>query len=206
MLAVVLSYLLGAIPAGYLLNRAVEPFALRLLSYLPLTPPFHAQLARLVPRALSSSADLAKGALVLSALPALLNFAATGQWAWLVYPFVSPGLRTSAVIVLMVIGHVLSVYISGWGGRGIATALGGFLIITPLPACAAIALWLVLTLLLRSFRHSAIAASFALPIFIFLLQRLDLLFALAALILAIISIVTHLGAFPVHHSHRRETS
>jgi len=206
MLVVVLSYLLGAIPAGYLLNRTVETFAVRLLSYLPLTPPWPPQLARLVPRALSSCADLAKGALVVWALPALLNFVAAGQWAWLVYPFVSPGLRTSAVIVLMVVGHVLSVYISGWGGRGIATALGGFLILTPVPAWAAIALWLVLTLLLRSFRPSAIAASFALPVFIFLLQPLDLLFALAALVLAIISIVTHLGAFPVHHSHHRETS
>lgn len=206
MLVIVLSYLLGAIPAGYLLNRTIEAHTLRLLALLPLPRAWHAQISRLVPRAFSSCADLAKGAFIVWAVPALVQHVAAGQWDWLAYPLVSPGLRTSAVLVTMVVGHVLSVYICGWGGRGIATALGGFLVLTPIPACAAIALWLVLTPLLRSFRPSAIAASFALPVFIFLFQRLDLLYALAALVLAILSIMTHIGAFPVYHAHRREAS
>ncbi len=191
MLIIILAYILGAIPAGYLLNRRVETRVRRALLVLPLRAPWRDQAVRLAPRGLSAIADLVKGALIVWTIPALVEHSAAGQWAWLAYPLVSPGLRASAVLVSMVVGHVLSVFISGWGGRGVATALGGFLVLTPVPACAAMVVWLVLALVTRSFRSSAIAASFALPLLLILWQPFDVLYALAALLLALLSIATH---------------
>lgn len=199
MLVIALAYFLGAIPAGFLLNRALEPLLLRLVQLPAVPSAWRDRVSRLLPRALSSFADLTKGALVIWIVPSLAHLLSTSHWAWLTYPLISPGLRTSATLVTMVLAHVLSVYLCGWGGRGIATALGGCLVITPLPALAAILLWFLLLLVLRSLRLSALAASFALPLCILFFHPLEILYAIAAFLLALLAVLTHSNSPVTHH-------
>ncbi|MCX7847503.1 MAG: glycerol-3-phosphate acyltransferase [bacterium] len=199
MFVLVLSYFLGAIPAGYLLDRLSQPLLPPLLVRIPFSPSLRLFAQRLFPRILSSVADLSKGATVILLVPYLANVIATTPWAWLNYPLVSPGLRSSATLVFMVLAHVLSVYFCGWGGRGVATALGACLVLTPLPALASGALWFLVFLIFRSLRLSALAASFALPLFIILFQPLDRLFALAAFLLALLAIITHTNSSLAHY-------
>jgi glycerol-3-phosphate acyltransferase PlsY len=55
----------------------------------------------------------------------------------------------SYAILLAVCGHIFPIWLYGKGGKGVATALGGLLILAPLTAIIAICLWLLTFFLSR---------------------------------------------------------
>ncbi len=194
MLIVVLAYLVGAIPGGHLLNKLV-----RLL--LP-DAAWQERLARLHgPAVYSSMADIAKGSLVAWGIPALGAWLIGTQWGWLVRPFISPGLREVAALLTAVAGHVLSVYICGWGGRGISMTFGAFLVLAPIPAVGALCVAAIVAGATRTVWKGALVALWVLPALIWYFDRQALLYQGAALAIAVVSVATHVNVLR-HHGIR----
>jgi glycerol-3-phosphate acyltransferase PlsY len=73
--------------------------------------------------------------------------------------------------VAAILGHVFSVFVGFKGGKGVATAAGVMLGLTPLALAVAVAVWAVLVLLTGYVSLGSIAAAAVLPVAVYLLER-----------------------------------
>ena len=191
MLIIILSYFLGAIPAGYLINRYFPIINLITSdkSFLP------EKLKRSIElhgsKVLSIVADLLKGGITVWIVFRLGTRLSGSSFGFLIFPFVSPGLIHVGALISVVLGHVFSVYICGWGGRGVATALGGFLLLMPKAAFGAIIIFIITAYLKKSIPFASIVASWALPVLIWYFYRMNVPYQIAAILLATLSLITH---------------
>ncbi|HZN99084.1 MAG TPA: glycerol-3-phosphate 1-O-acyltransferase PlsY, partial [Gemmatimonadales bacterium] len=150
------SYLLGAIPTSYLVSRAFAKIDLRQhgsgnLGATNLYRVLGWKYA--IPVALF---DIAKGAIP------VLYFA----------PRVSSSeLFALACGVAAILGHVFSVFVQFKGGKGVATAAGVMLGLTPIALAVAAAVWGVVLLLTGYVSLSSIAAAVVLPAAVYLLEH-----------------------------------
>lgn len=191
MLLIVAAYVCGAIPGGYLLNRfvgqRVAARVARVLAGRRMTP----LLVRLTPRALSVLADVGKGALVTWGLAVLADQLAGTRGEWTMWPLVSPGLAHGAIVVALVVGHALSVYICGWGGKGIATAMGAFVFLMPWPSVMAMIVFGLVTGLTRRIGMGSIAGTLTLPIAIWYAEPAAIVYIVVAALLCCYTILVH---------------
>jgi acyl phosphate:glycerol-3-phosphate acyltransferase len=152
----VASYLVGAIPTSHLVSRSFAKIDLRQhgsgnLGATNLYRVLGWKYA--VPVGLF---DIAKGA-----IPVLL-FA----------PQVSRSmLYALACGVAAIVGHVFSVFVRFKGGKGVATAAGVMLALTPLALGVAAAVWAIVLMLTGYVSLASIAAAAALPPAVYLLER-----------------------------------
>jgi acyl phosphate:glycerol-3-phosphate acyltransferase len=155
-LALLASYLVGAIPTSFLVSRLVAGIDLRQhgsgnLGATNLYRVLGWKYA--VPVALF---DMAKGAVP------VLCFA----------PLVSRSeLFALACGVAAIVGHVFSVFVRFKGGKGVATAAGVMLGLTPLALGVAAVVWLTLVLLTGYVSLGSIAAAAVFPVAVYLLER-----------------------------------
>jgi acyl phosphate:glycerol-3-phosphate acyltransferase len=151
---VLLGYLLGSIPFGYLLVRAMGGGDIRKVGSGNIG-------ATNVARTSGWSVGVAT----------LLLDAAKGFLAvWLTEHFTGGNIRFMMYAGLAaILGHVFPVWLKFAGGKGVATALGVFLAIC-WPATAAAALLFVLVVLFwRYVSLASISAAAALPLFVYML-------------------------------------
>jgi glycerol-3-phosphate acyltransferase PlsY len=88
-----------------------------------------------------------------------------------------PALLTSAGVfsasltagVAAILGHVFSPWLGFRGGRGVATSLGVFLAIVPVPTLLAFLLWIVLVLVSRRVSVGSLGAALLYPFLVFFL-------------------------------------
>jgi acyl phosphate:glycerol-3-phosphate acyltransferase len=150
------SYLLGAIPTSHLVSRAFAKIDLRQhgsgnLGATNLYRVLGWKYA--IPVALF---DIAKGAVP------VLYFA----------PQVSSSeLFALACGVAAILGHVFSVFVQFKGGKGVATAAGVMLGLTPIALAVAAAVWGVVLLLTGYVSLSSIAAAVVLPAAVYVLEH-----------------------------------
>jgi acyl phosphate:glycerol-3-phosphate acyltransferase len=150
------SYVLGAIPTSYLVSRAFAKIDLREhgsgnLGATNLYRVLGWKYA--VPVALF---DIAKGA-----VPVLV-FA----------PQVSDSeLYALACGVAAIVGHVFSVFVRFKGGKGVATAAGVMLGLTPVALGLVASIWAVILLLTGYVSLASIAAAAVLPVAVYLLEH-----------------------------------
>ena len=155
-LALLASYLLGAIPTSHLVSRLFAKIDLREhgsgnLGATNLYRVLGWKYA--IPVALF---DITKGA-----IPVLV-FA----------PRVTDSdLFAVACGVAAILGHVFSVFAGFKGGKGVATAAGVMLGLTPLALAVAATVWAVLVLLTGYVSLGSIAAAAVLPLAVYLLER-----------------------------------
>lgn len=102
-----------------------------------------------VPAAITLSGDLLKGL-----LPVLLA-SACGASEW--------GMAGTALAAFL--GHLYPVFFSFVGGKGVATAFGALLGLTPWVALAALATWLAMTAVVRISSVSALTAAALTPLY-----------------------------------------
>jgi glycerol-3-phosphate acyltransferase PlsY len=154
-LAILASYLVGAIPTSYLVSRLAAGIDLREhgsgnLGATNLYRVLGWKYA--VPVALF---DIAKGAVP------VLCFA----------PLVSDSkLFALACGVAAIVGHVFSVFVRFKGGKGVATAAGVMLGLTPMALGIAALVWVVLVALTGYVSLGSIAAAAVLPLAVYLLE------------------------------------
>ncbi len=65
--------------------------------------------------------------------------------------------------LFVVLGHMFPVWLKFHGGKGVATAFGAFVAISPWAALSALGIWIVLVLLTRYVSLASILAAFSLP-------------------------------------------
>src|SRR5438874_758136 len=145
------SYLLGAVPFGYLVarTRGVDIFR-------------HGSgnigatnVGRILGRrfgVLVFALDFAKGA-----LPVVLADAAARQFQ----PAASAYLGVAAGLAAF-LGHLFSPWLGFRGGKGVATAAGVVAVLVPLPALGAVGVWVVLLAAFRYVSAASVAAALAL--------------------------------------------
>lgn len=155
-LGLLASYLLGAIPTSYLVSRAFANIDLRQ----------------------HGSGNLGATNLyrVLGwkyAVPVALFDISKGTVPVLVFaPRVSDSaLYALACGVAAIVGHVFSVFVRFKGGKGVATAAGVMLGLTPLALALAAAVWGVVLLLTGYVSLASIAAAAVLPLAVYFLEH-----------------------------------
>ena len=73
-----------------------------------------------------------------------------------------------AAAVAAVIGHMFPIWLRFRGGKGVATALGVFLLICPMAVAAAAGFWLLVVLFWRYSSLGSMVAAAALPALVYL--------------------------------------
>lgn len=157
-LCLLASYFVGAIPTGYLAGRLFRGIDLREhgSKNLGATNVYRTLGARYaIPVALF---DIAKGA-----VPVLV-FAPQAS---------DSQLFALACGIAAIVGHVFSVFVRFRGGKGVATAAGVMLGLTPLALGVAALVWLVLVALTGYVSLASIVAAAVLPVAVYLLERPD---------------------------------
>ena len=139
------SYLLGAIPTGYLAGRWTRGIDLRQhgSGNLGATNTFRVLGARIAAPVMVF--DVLKGFLPAALFP---QWDATLEWSWAL-----------AYGGAAIVGHVFPVYMRFRGGKGVATAAGVFLAIAPKAVLPALVAWLVLLKLSRMVSLASITAA-----------------------------------------------
>jgi acyl phosphate:glycerol-3-phosphate acyltransferase len=181
LIAAVAGYILGSLPFGYLVarSRGVDIFNVGSKS----------SGATNVRRVLGSGAgnmvlvlDLLKGA-VAAGWPLLIAWGA-------IRAFNVPSVLGYVGLGFALLGHSFSCFTKFRGGKGVATGAGGFAVLMPNVAAAAVIVWLLVFFAARYVSLASIAAALTLPAAAFLFHR-DALALLAAAVVALFVVVRH---------------
>lgn len=152
-LSIVLAYLLGSIPVGYLLVRYV--FApgedIRHYGSGATGATNVSRLAGLKGAAWTYVFDVLKGTLAVLAAGWLTG----GDPRWM-----------AAASVAAIVGHIFPVWIGFRGGKGVATGLGAYLVLSPAAVVSALLVWGLLVYWKRYVSLGSIVAAASLPFFV----------------------------------------
>ena len=149
----VLVYLVGALPVGYVVAR-VAGMDIRKQGSGNIGATNVLRALGKGPAAITLLLDVAKG------YTAVWIALALGPEPW----------WGSAGAVLAVIGNCWSVFLGFGGGKGMATGLGAFLRLAPLAVPPALVAWIVVALMSRYVSLASLSAALCLPIGAFLLR------------------------------------
>ena len=150
----VAAYLLGSIPFGLLIVKALGGPDIREIGSGNI-----------------GAANVARNAGKLAGILTLVFDAAKGYFAvWLASRCAAGNVRWMMIAaVFAVIGHMFPVWLGLKGGKGVATGLGVFIPICWQAVAAGIALWLLVVIFWRYSSLGSISAATALPLFVYLL-------------------------------------
>ncbi len=151
---VLLGYLLGSIPFGYLLVRALSGSDIRYMGSGNI-----------------GATNVARTSGWAIGVATLILDAAKGFFAvWLVGHFSHGNIRFMMYAGLAaILGHVFPVWLKFEGGKGVATAMGVFLAICWPAVALAVAVFLLVVLFWRYVSLGSVSAAAALPLLIYLL-------------------------------------
>ncbi len=184
LLLVVVAYLLGSIPMGYLLVRLFR----------------HEDIRSVGSGNIGATNVLRSGGKGLGAATFLLDVLKGCAAVWLgaaIAPYLTPigpprNIEALAALAA-VLGHMFPVWLRFRGGKGVATGFGVFLVAAPLAALAAIALFAVVLLLSRYVSLASILAAASFPVFALFLVQGDKpgFYSAAQFVVALLIIVKH---------------
>lgn len=101
-------------------------------------------------------------------------------------------MMVAAVFMAVFIGHLFPVFLRFKGGKGVATALGVLLALSPWLGLAAFATWLLMALLFRYSSLSALTAAVGAPIYA-VLMGMPREWVLATVVMSLLLIWRHKG-------------
>lgn len=175
------AYLLGSIPFGYLLVRFFRNEDIRATGS----------------GNIGATNVVRSGAKALGVLTLLLDLLKGVAAVLLAAHFASrtasgPSDLMVGAAVAAVLGHVFPVWLGFRGGKGVATALGVFLVLAPTVALAALGVFLLIALTTRYVSLASIAAAALIPVFalLFIADRSPIYLG-GVIFLALLVIVKH---------------
>ncbi|MFC6647005.1 glycerol-3-phosphate 1-O-acyltransferase PlsY [Granulicella cerasi] len=183
-LTIVVSYLLGSIPFGYILVRSFQNEDIRQSGSGNIGA---TNVAR-------SNKPLGIATLLLDALKGWLAVVLTHTWVKLFHlGSPNPAMDLAALAALCaVVGHMFPIWLNFRGGKGVATALGVFIALSWPAALAAVAVFIVALVLSKYVSVGSVAAAVALPIFAWLLTpHRTLFFVLCSVAIAALVVYKH---------------
>lgn len=187
LIALVIGYLLGSVPVGYLIarSRGVDIFAVGSGN------PGATNVRRTLgagPGNLCYALDALKGALATGWLPALSALrAAQGEECPLAAAATAAAV---AGLISALIGHSFSCFTRFRGGKGVATASGGLLVLMPVPTLIAALVWSLAFYATRYVSLASLVSALVLPVATWWRGHEPLVLGLAVLI-AVFVVVRH---------------
>lgn len=148
------AYFLGSIPFGLLLTRAFGRGDVRKVGSGNIGATNVARAAGLLAGVFTLAFDIAKGAGAVLLAEKLSNDSAT----WMMI---------AAFAVLL--GHCFPVWLKFRGGKGVATAAGIFLVLSPLACLTAVVLFILVLIFWRYVSLGSVSAAAAMPLLIYFL-------------------------------------
>jgi glycerol-3-phosphate acyltransferase PlsY len=103
----------------------------------------------------------------------------------------------AATMLAAVLGHCFPLWLRFLGGKGVATAFGAFLVLSPWTAVAAVAVWVVVLAVWRRVSVASLVAAAVFPVLLALIDK-PIPLTLAAVSVASILIILR------HHSNIRQ--
>ncbi len=154
LLLILLGYALGSIPFGYLLVRARSGGDVRAMGSGNI-----------------GATNVARTAGWSIGVATLLLDSAKGFFAvWLAGHFSGGNIRFMMYAGLAaILGHIFPVWLKFSGGKGVATALGVFLVISWAAVAAAVAIFAIVVLFWRYVSLASVSAAAALPLLVYVL-------------------------------------
>ena len=152
-IVIVLSYIVGSVPSGLILGKAV----------------WHTDLRRYG----SGNIGATNAWRTLGKVPGLLIFAADllkgmfGVWAGMAIVGTPMGMVAGGLMA--VVGHSASVFLKFKGGKGVATGLGVLVMMMPSVSAVVFAVWLVIVLISKYVSLGSIAAAALVPVAAYIL-------------------------------------
>lgn len=163
-LAVLIAYLAGSLPTSYLAARLLRGVDLRRQGSGNLGATNVYRTLGAAPAAVVMTADVAKGFISSAYVPRLAAGAfplegAAASWLPL------------ACGVAAIVGHVFPLWLGFRGGKGVATAVGAFLALSPAATLGAVLVWIAGVALVRIVSVASLALGACLPFFVYAEQR-----------------------------------
>ncbi len=186
-LVILTGYLLGSIPFGYLLVRVTQGADVRATGSGGTGATNVSRRAGKWAGVVTLLLDALKG--IAAVIVARMLLAGNENDVWLI----------SATGLASIVGHIFPVWLNFRGGKGVATGLGVFSVLTPAAVACAAVVFFIVVLLTRYVSLASISATLSLPLFVWLLHRFDLLNANSIFPLII---ATALGGLLIVWMHR----
>ncbi|MGD0681452.1 MAG: glycerol-3-phosphate 1-O-acyltransferase PlsY [Terracidiphilus sp.] len=163
MLIVVVAYLLGSVPSGYVLVRLFR----------------HQDIRQSGSGNIGATNVLRSGGKGLAAATFFMDMlkGCAAVWlggamgAWLA-PAAAPDDMRALAALVAVLGHIFPVWLGFKGGKGVATGFGVFLVASPWAALAAISVFFIVLALSRYVSLASILGAASFPLFAWWLGRL----------------------------------
>ena len=176
LIALVVAYLVGGIPFGYLLVRwktgedvrAKGSGNIGATNVLRTTGPVVGVATLLL--------DIAKGAFAVW----LADKLSDGSLLWM-----------SLAALAVMAGHAFPIFLKFQGGKAVASFIGAFLYLTPIPMIAVLIVFIVVVAATRQISMGSIVAAGALPLATWLIEHPPWIVTLSALIAAVFIIYRH---------------
>ncbi len=160
-LIILVSYLLGSIPFGYLIVRRATGGDVRATGSGGTGATNVTRRAGKKAGVVTLALDAVKGAAAVALAQMTVTTDGAVNWA------------VAGAGIAVVAGHVFPVWLKFRGGKGVATGLGVFLVLAPLATVLAVCLFVVLVWFTRYVSLGSIVATAAIPVFIFMLAHLN---------------------------------
>ncbi|MFQ5927202.1 MAG: glycerol-3-phosphate 1-O-acyltransferase PlsY [Terriglobia bacterium] len=174
--SILLAYLLGAIPFGYLLMKLRRGKDIRTTGSGSIGATNVTRVLGPASGLLTLLLDVAKGYLAVLLAAGLTSRDTT----WM-----------AAAGLAAIVGHIFPLYLGFRGGKGVATGLGVFVHFTPWAVASVLAVWLAVVAVWRYVSLGSILAAATYPLFAYALYRPALAVELAVMASASLIIIRH---------------
>ena len=163
LLTIVISYLLGSIPFGLILVRLLRGQDIRTTGSGNIGA---TNVARSSPALglLTLLLDAAKGVLSVQLAAAIARRTDPGNEAALLW-------LMCVAAVFAIIGHIFPVWLNFRGGKGVATAVGGFLCLAPYAVAGSLIVFLIAVIATRYVSLGSVLAAAGFPFFVMWLYK-----------------------------------
>ena len=169
------SYVLGSVPFAYIVTRLVTGKDIRTTGSGNVGATNTLRAAGPAAAAAVMVLDVAKGVVPVLAMRAV------NPASWWV----------GGAAVAAVTGHCFPVWLRFRGGKGVATACGAFVTLSPLAAACAAAVWLALLAAFRIVSLASVVAVATFPVWLYWIQRAPSGLVMAGAVVAVIIIGRH---------------
>ena len=165
---IVIAYLLGSIPFGYLIVRATRGADVRETGSGGTGATNVSRRAGRAAGVLTLLLDALKGAAAVAFAKAALGLPVFGEGALVASSPQNAYWWVAAAAIAVILGHIFPVWLRFRGGKGVATGVGVFLMLMPLAVAFAGLIFVLVVWRSRYVSLGSILAAVAIPIFILL--------------------------------------
>ena len=165
---IVIAYLLGSIPFGYLIVRATQGADVRETGSGGTGATNVSRRAGKTAGVVTLLLDALKGAAAVAIAKVVLGLPVFGEGALSGVSLENAYWWVASAAIAVILGHILPVWLRFRGGKGVATGVGVFLMLTPLAVAFAGVIFVLVVWRTRYVSLGSILAAVAIPLFVLL--------------------------------------